>query len=165
MYSYVGPKNILTSINPQQKGYPITSVEDIQNWILISKQDIIHEDEITATFTIGEEYILRLADRRSEHVACAGGMPVVAAGEITFDMEDQKVISISHITNQSTGYCPAAACWKDIDEVLTKLDLDYPTYFTQAFVFRICPSCNTINIIKDSFFVCSMCETALSEKN
>lgn len=36
------------------------------------------------TFVIDSSGILRLAPRRSEHVACAGGGPVLSAGEVTF---------------------------------------------------------------------------------
>ena len=35
------------------------------------------------TFVIGVDGVLRVADRRSEHVACAGGGDVLSAGELT----------------------------------------------------------------------------------
>ena len=161
MYKYIGSKDILKQVKPEQIGYPITSAKDILYWINNSAQEF-NNQEITATFTIGQNYIFRLNDRRSEHVACAGGVDVLAAGEITFEVE-QKQISISQITNQSTGYCPSPSSWKDINKVLSKLNIDYPEYFTQEFIFRVCAACGVINVIKDSFFVCIICNQDLPE--
>ena len=39
----------------------------------------------TYTFVVDEFATLRIADRSSEHIACAGFRPVMAAGELTFD--------------------------------------------------------------------------------
>ena len=51
------------------------------------------------------EHIARLADRHSEHVACAGGGPVLSAGEMFFLLEDSRA-AVVEVSNQSTGYWP-----------------------------------------------------------
>ncbi|CAM5508234.1 hypothetical protein STANM309S_03657 [Streptomyces tanashiensis] len=43
------------------------------------------------TFVVGTDGILRLAPRRSEHVACAGGAMVLSAGEIGFVREADRI--------------------------------------------------------------------------
>lgn len=55
-------------------------------------------DQETVTFVIDLDGKLRLADRNSEHVACAGGGPVLAAGEMTFlaDGPDLEVVDVNN---------------------------------------------------------------------
>ena len=59
------------------------------------------------TFVVDLEGVLRLAPRRSEHVACAGGRPVLSAGEVSFERGPDGW-EVTSATNQSTGYCPWA---------------------------------------------------------
>ena len=59
-------------------------------------------------FVIDLTGTLRLAPRRSEHVACAGGGPVLSAGEIVFRRE-RGGWTVGEVSNQSTGYCPDVA--------------------------------------------------------
>jgi hypothetical protein len=63
---------------------------------------------VPATFIIATEEQLWVADRRSEHVACANGLDVLAAGEIIFERSGNR-IHADEVTNQSTGYCPHQA--------------------------------------------------------
>ncbi len=72
-----------------------------------------------ATFIITLNEELLVAPRRSEHVACASGGPVLSAGEITFD--DNLVVI--EVTNQSTGFCPEPESWASVAIHLTALDL------------------------------------------
>ena len=44
-----------------------------------------------ATFVVNQDGTLMLADRSSEHVACAGGAPVCSAGEMTFLLDDTNI--------------------------------------------------------------------------
>ena len=37
----------------------------------------------------------------------------------------------------------------------------HPGKFTRAFEFRLCEACNERNLVKDGWFVCSMCEAEL----
>lgn len=161
MYKYVGSKEILRCIKPNAKGYKINSSLDIQEWIIQTEQTLDENNEIIATFIIDTTHNLKINDRHLEHVACAEGNPVLSAGEIIFEINNGKVTKITHITNQSTGYCPQINSWKEVDKALKKLDLPFPPFFTQEFIFRICEKCDNINIIKDNFFVCNICESNL----
>ena len=164
MYKYVGPKEILKQIKLERIGHLITKKDDICKWIAETNQQIDFNDEITATFIIDLEENLRINDRRSEHVVCANGKPVLSAGEITFEVEKGKSLVVSQISNQSTGYCPAPKSWKNIDRVLSKVGIEYPEYLTTEFVFRICEKCKNINIVKDNYYVCLICNADLPEK-
>lgn len=115
----------------------------------------------TATFIIDTEERLWVADRHSEHVACADLQDVLAAGEITFERSSND-IQITEVTNQSTGYCPEPSCWDIVSEVLRRIKIEHPSHFTVAFEFRRCDQCGTTNIIKDAVFECSVCESPLS---
>lgn len=100
---------------------------------------------------------LRVAPRRSEHVASAGGGPVLSAGEISFVRLEQGW-RVGDVTNQSTGFCPEASSWPAVADACERAGLAYPgRRFTTAFEFRRCIDCDQINIVKDSDFTCAAC--------
>jgi len=62
-------------------GYPIGSSVAFETWATtVDKQDLAEP----FTFVVDVDGVLRLAARRSEHVACAASGDVLSAGEITF---------------------------------------------------------------------------------
>jgi hypothetical protein len=164
MYQYIGPEEILKQVNPEGIGKLIQAENDIRDWITATNQIPDVNDEITATFVIDLNENLRINDRRSEHVVCANGKNVLSAGEITFEIDKNK-IRISQITNQSTGYCPSPKSWNNVENALRKTKVEFPDFWTTEFIFRICSKCNNINVIKDNFFVCMVCETHLPEND
>jgi hypothetical protein len=103
-----------------------------------------------------------VAPRRSEHVACAGGEPVLSAGEISF-ARDGKRWMVNEVSNQSTGYCPDVTSWPAVAAALERAGLDHPGRFTHAVLFRRCPHCRENNIVRDNDFICVFCGTALPE--
>jgi hypothetical protein len=103
---------------------------------------------------------LRLAARRTEHVACAQGAPVLAAGEIRFTRAEL-LPQVLEITNQSTGYCPEPESWPAVAAALGAIGLAAPDGYTRKFVFRRCPQCGQLNIVKDDWFYCGACDAAL----
>lgn len=109
-----------------------------------------------ATFIVDEAGFLRVADRRSEHVVCARGSRVRAAGEIRFGFNEKRVTIVA-VSNQSTGYCPEPESWPAVAAALTAAGLPAPTGFSLACIFRMCPSCGSINLVKDGVFVCEVC--------
>ncbi|AFM06300.1 hypothetical protein Fleli_3998 [Bernardetia litoralis DSM 6794] len=163
LYSYVGSQEIFDSVDINFVGYKISKSKDILNWIEKTAQELIN-NSIIATFIINENHQLVINDRHSEHVQCAGGKNVISAGEISFLIEKKDKISINEISNQSTGYCPKPESWKYVEKVLSKIEIEYPNYFTLAFDFRLCTNCQTINLIKEQVFECQMCETELDLK-
>ena len=91
----------------QLRRCPITSHDDLAAWL--NEQPGSERSE-PFTFVIDMTGILRLAPQRSEHAACAGGGPVLSAGEITF-AEDHGHWRADEVSNQSTGYCPDLTSW------------------------------------------------------
>lgn len=109
------------------------------------------------TFVIDAKGSLRLAPRRSEHVACAGGGVVLSAGEITF-AEVPGGWEAVEVSNQSTGYCPEASSWPAVRDALDRAGVAHPGRFTDEYVFRRCPGCGERNVVKDDYFMCAVCD-------
>src|SRR5579883_2582787 len=84
LYRYVGSKKIAEQNAAAPMGTRIESPEDVRRWMRQTNQDDDAAGNVVATFVIDGDGWLRIADRRSEHVACAGGRPVRSAGEMTF---------------------------------------------------------------------------------
>jgi hypothetical protein len=161
LYAYVGPKRIADRFGHAAKGIPVYSADDVLRWIRTTGQEVDHAGEIVVTFVIDDTGILRIADRRSEHVACSGGQPVLSAGEMTFRVVRERVV-VPRVTNQSNGFCPEPESWPAIQTALQAAGFQSPTGFDPAFVFRLCECCNSINIVKEECFECAVCLTRLS---
>ena len=157
-YQYVGPNEILEVARTQPPGIPVHTCNDISAWLETVSTERLADGTWIATFTIGTDQVLNLAPRRSEHVACAVGGPVLSAGEITIDAE----CNVTEISNQSTGFCPEPDSWKSVEPVLERIGLNHPGEFTTAVIFRLCPKCNERNIVKDSWFHCQLCDAKLT---
>ena len=84
MYKYVGADEIRQNTAHLPPGKKIISIDDIKNWIRETKRQQDNWGLIAATFVIDYEGYFRIADRHSEHVACAGGKYVLSAGEVFF---------------------------------------------------------------------------------
>jgi hypothetical protein len=164
LYNYVGSEEIRLSVANCPSGAVIRSIADLKNWIEnICDRQTMAANLIVATFVIDRDGNLRLADRHSEHVACAGGESVLAAGEI-FISYDRAYLEISDITNQSTGYCPKITSWQYVEAALDRIPIAHPPHFTTEFTFRRCDDCSQINVIKDNLFICSVCNSILSDE-
>lgn len=121
----------------------------IREWVLENGSN----GSATATFTVDGNLRLRLADRHSEHVACAGFDPVLSAGEIGLEVYGAGV-EVTSISNQSTGFCPEPSSWAAVAECLERIGLEHPGGFTAAFDFRLCSECGARNLIKEGWFEC-----------
>jgi len=145
-YRYVGPAEHAEGGTP---GAVIASHTDLVAWL--------RGGERVATFVVGVDGQLRIAHRRSEHVACAGAREVLAAGEMTFDRSG--VVAVS---NQSTGFCPEPASWTAVAAALARAGIAHPGRYTDPFVFRRCDACGERNLVKDDDFTCALCDAPLS---
>lgn len=154
LYRYVGPQRIADRVTPGTSGYPIRAPSDVRAWVEGTRQEL-SGGSVTATFVVDATGLLLVADRRSEHVACAGGHPVQSAGEITFALGES--IEVAGVTNQSTGYCPEPRSWPSVDAALTRAGLVAPEGFTAAYHFRRCGSCGSITLVKDDVYECGVC--------
>ena len=159
-YHYVGTKEILDASDLQPSGVPIYSVDDAAKWLAMATTEKRKDGVWIATFTISTNLTLFIAPRRSEHVACASRGPVLSAGEIAFD----ETIAVVEISNQSTGFCPEPESWPAVQATLESIGIAHPGSFTAKVIFRRCPLCNERNIVKDSWFVCQICETVLPQQ-
>lgn len=158
-YRYVGPTEIRDTVQPGSGGQTITSQDDLTTWVAAQAEQ---DREEPFTFVIDLTGTLRLAPQRSEHVACAGGEPVLSAGEISFTHGHGRW-AVCEISNQSTGYCPDVTSWSAVQAALNRADLDHPQTFTYPIIFRRCPQCHQRNVVKDDYFFCALCDAPLPE--
>jgi hypothetical protein len=156
---YVGPDSLRAALSVHESGARMTSPAALSAWL----DD--NPDALTcgATFVVSLAGALVLADRHSEHVACAGGADVLSAGEIVFARSRglSRAVRASEITNQSTGYCPPPESFAAVARALDALNVAHEGAFTVNFVFRRCPRCQSINVVKEAFFVCALCDAEL----
>ena len=156
LYHYVGPAEIRARVADRLAGTPISSAADLLDWVRGTGPDAGPEGLVAATFVIDSAGDLLLADRRSEHVACAGGGPVLSAGEMFFAVRKDGV-EVVEASNQSTGYCPEPESWPAVAAALGKINVGHPGRFTAEVVFRRCGKCGERNVVKDGWFVCGVC--------
>lgn len=152
LYRYVGSRSVAERCGYTVRGSPVCAPEDFLPWL--------ESSEVTVTFVVNEQGALLIADRHSEHVACAGNRPVRAAGEMTF-VRDGGRIAITRISNQSTGYCPEPESWDSVVDALQAVGLEPTGGFDPRCEFRRCLKCRSLNLVKDRVFECAVCETAL----
>lgn len=154
-YSYIGPGSLAHLASADTLRVCVNTQGDIHRWVREAEQAIDDGGCVFATFVVDADGRLWIADRQSEHVACARGGDVLSAGEILFRASDE--VGVEYVTNQSTGYCPEPESWRAVDEALRRAGIEPPDYFSKAFQFRRCTSCRNINIIKDDLFECDVC--------
>ncbi|WP_371241913.1 hypothetical protein [Streptomyces pimonensis] len=142
---------------PGDGGRRVGSAADFDGWIVEQSTAELTEP---FTFVVGTDGVLRLAPRRSEHVACAGGDMVLSAGEISFVHEADRW-AVSEVSNQSTGYCPDVSSWAEVARALDAVELRRPSGFTHEVVFRRCPDCQEHTIVREDDFVCVFCGSDL----
>ena len=147
-YRYVGPDHIRAAASGAP-GLAITSAAALDAWL--------GGQERIATFVISLDGTLRVADRRSEHVACAGGEPVLAAGEMSF-APGPIVVGVS---NLSTGYCPEPSSFPEVARALDAAGIPHPGRYGPEIIFRRCPACGERNVVKDDDFTCAICDAEL----
>lgn len=153
VFSYVGPAAILAASRSAPKGTPVASRGDADRWFAAHGCD----EGGWATYTVSTGGVLTVAPRRSEHVACAGGEPVLAAGELRLG----RAGVVLEVSNHSTGYCPREDCWGAVREALDRAGLERPEGFTFVAVFRRCEVCGERNLVKDEWYACALCDAAL----
>jgi len=158
-YRYVGPPEIKER-SANRLGTLITSAADLFRWRVAVSPEVLPDNTVPATFAIDAAGGVRIADRRSEHVACAGGGEVQSAGELFLHFNDEHV-SVVAVTNQSTGYCPEPESWPAVAKAFESAGLTHPGRFRTEFVFRRCERCGQRNVVKEAVFECASCGGAL----
>jgi hypothetical protein len=161
LYRYVGPDDIRIRAAQAQAGMKIDSAHALKVWLNQTRQEPNPVGQFVLTFVIDERGLLRVADRGSEHVACAGGGLVHSAGEMFLVLTTQG-LRVEELSNQSTGYCPEPESWPAVATALDQIGLPHPGRFTLEIVFRRCPACRERSIVKDGWFVCGLCGADLT---
>lgn len=156
-YEYVGPIEFRDVAKSQPSGISIATLDELRAWLESGQTDRLPNGTFVATFTIDLDGKLLLAPRRSEHVACASGGPVLSAGEICFDAD----FTATEISNQSTGFCPEPESWMTVANALDRIGVQHPQRFTTEILFRLCPNCRERNIVKDNWYYCTICDADL----
>jgi hypothetical protein len=155
VYRYVGPEAVRAAAVGSPAGTPIHSRADLEAWVAAHAADREPEG-VPATYVVTVDGVWRRASRRSEHVACAGGGDVLAAGEAFF-----RGGVVAAVSNLSTGYCPEAESWSALAAALERAGVKPPGGYSDTFVFRRCPACGERNLVKDDHFVCAVCDAEL----
>jgi hypothetical protein len=160
LYHYVGPAAILARVADHPAGTRVASTADLLAWVRHTGQRPGTDGLVAATFVVHPSGDLLVADRRSEHVACAGGGPVLSAGEMFFLVEGDRV-EVAEASNQSTGFCPEPGSWPAVAAALDQIGVAHPGRFTTEVVFRRCVGCGERNVVRDGWFVCGVCGAGL----
>jgi hypothetical protein len=155
-YRYVGPAEIRDRVVAVDT-VAVDAAALLDGWLAGRDRSELAEP---FTFVVSADGILRLAPRRSEHVALAGGQDVLAAGEITFAAAEPGW-RVAEVTNQSTGFCPDPDSWPAVARALDRAGVRHPGAFTQTVIFRRCPTCGERNVVRDDDFTCAVCDSAL----
>jgi hypothetical protein len=163
LYPYVGPADIKARARGRPAGARSSSLGDLLAWVKDTGQRPGPDGLVAATFVMDAEGDLLVADRRSEHVACAGGGPVLSAGEMFFLLDGCR-IEVAEVSNQSTGYCPEPESWPAVAAALDRIGIAHPGRFTTQVVFRRCEACGERNVVRDGWFVCGVCGAGLPEE-
>lgn len=80
---------------------------------------------------------------------------------MTFALSKNRVEVVA-ASNQSTGFCPPPATWLLVARALDAIGLAHPGEFTARFEFRRCDNCGAINLVKDDWLVCALCDAELA---
>lgn len=158
-YRYVGPADVQASVAGSPEGWPVRSPADLDTYLAAT--DARDRDE-PFTYVIDTGGTLRLAPRRSEHVACAGGGEVLGAGEIAFAAERDGWV-VTEVSNQSNGYCPDPISWAAVADALDRAGIGRPEGFNIVVVFRRCLDCGERNVVRENDYICALCGAELPE--
>ena len=156
LYRYIGPERLLAQVVPGGVA-PLTSVAALAGW-LVAHPEAWREP---STFVVDASGWLRLAPRRSEHVVCAGGEPVLAAGELQLGRASGGRAAIAWASNQSTGYAPEPTSFASLAVAAARVSMEHPDGYEPAFDFRRCERCGQLNLIKDDDWSCAACGAEL----
>ena len=156
IYRYVGAEELRGFLSERQN---VRQPQDVRDWIRRTGQSL-ERGNVTVTFIVDTLGSLWIADRHSEHIACAAGQSVFSAGEMTFGVTGDEIY-ITAVSNQSLGYCPEPESWPAVAAALESAGISAPPYFTDAFLIRVCENCGMKNIVKDGVYECGVCGNAL----
>src|SRR5690349_11887880 len=107
LFRYLGPAELASQASATIERLQPVSPDEVRVWLNARARRSYF------TFVVDEAGRLWLSDRGTEHVACARGGAVLAAGEIELALRGD-VPCVEYVSNQSTGYCPEPSCWSAV---------------------------------------------------
>jgi len=161
-YVYIGPHDLADVVKPGHRGRAVERGADVVAWATDPHVERERSGTFAATYVVDAEGRLRIANRRSEHVACAGGGEVLCAGLMWFRVDGDSV-EVEEVDNLSSGYCPESSAWPAVAAALDAASIERPGCFTTAYEFRRCEACGQRNVVKHGVFECMACGAALPE--
>lgn len=156
LYPYVGPPAILKAVRLDTPRHEVTAAHLLTDWAIKWVGFGSRDTRFTFTYVVQPPARLFVADRHSEHVACARAGAVLTAGEITFERSGG-FLSVVETSNLSTGYCPESHSWPALSSALVVSGFQPLEGFTFPFEFRYCVQCSHSCVIKDGVFECPAC--------
>lgn len=162
LYDYVGPASVRASACFDTPRHQVSDGAALNAWAQSHQLINGREHCVTFTYVVLPPARLFVADRHSEHVACARGDKVLTAGEITFERTGSRWV-VFETSNLSTGYCPESSSWHILNEALQAAGFAPVDGFTNPFEFRYCSQCQQTCVIKDDVYECPSCLTVLPE--
>ena len=152
-YGYVGPAEVAEGAESATTGFSVRDPGSLAAWV--QELDDCDGESVTVTFVVLVDGEVRVAPRRSEHVDCARGADVIAAGECTLRVRPR--VEVAWASNQSTGYCPEPECWRAAREAWRAVGIACPDELSASYVFRRCEGCGERNLVKEGWFECALC--------
>jgi hypothetical protein len=160
LYQYVGPAHLAKHAKDNSPRFHIETATGAAAWVA-EQSGVASDVTLTVTFLVLSDG-LWVADRHSEHVACARGAAVLSAGEMTFRLDRaRKRVDVIWVTNQSSGFCPEPESWPAVEGALEAAGIAHPGGFSAEIIFRLCTKCASTNIVKDGWFECAVCGAEL----
>jgi hypothetical protein len=74
--------------------------------------------------------------------------PVLAPGEVLFET-DSNAWAVERSATSRPGYLPEPGLLASVATALDRLGLVHPAGFTNPIIFRVCPTCWAINVVRD----------------
>lgn len=150
LYTFNGDRQKLEhALNSQEPENVLAGKNDLEKCMSFMKDEPMGELKCSLYVVVPENTgklfsgcRMILAPKRSEHVAAAKGLDVLAAGEIGVNPEK---MAVEYMDNHSGGYCPDANTFKWASDALLKADIPFTmpafsinwpdgSYFTKAFL-------------------------------
>ncbi len=156
LYRYVGPPEVRRAADMESPRHEVVGVEGLLAWVAAQGISRPGTRDFILTYVVLPDGTMFVSHRNSEHVACARGGMVLAAGEITF-AKSRIGLELVDVSNLSTGYCPEVRSWEAVAPALAAAGLGEIRAYSQAFEFRYCRGCECTCIVKDGIYECPAC--------
>lgn len=161
LFPYRGPSRLVPASGARPAGVVVETALQFADLADDPSQERLGDGSVAFTYVVDQSNSLRVANRRSEHVVCAGGEPVLAAGEL-FVTPGRKGSWVVRASNFSNGYMPSEDSFMALKLALERARLPAPKGFDPAIAYRYCGRCMEAVIAETG--ACRVCQAALALK-